>query len=117
METIDIVTQASSAALDKKAIRPILIDVRGISDLCDFHFICSGENERQTRAIADAIEERCLKLAGIRPVAIEGKQTGNWIVMDYGSFLVHIFYNYLRDYYGIEQLWPKGKFADLTKSQ
>jgi ribosome-associated protein len=115
MQTIEIVREASQAAKDKKALRPILIDVRDVSDLCDFHLICSGENERQTRAIADAIEERCFKVSGLKPVAIEGKQTGNWIVMDYGSFLVHIFYNYLRDYYGIEQLWSRGKFTDLNQ--
>lgn len=115
MEIIDVVKEASLAAKDKKALRPVLIDVRGHSDFCDFHFICSGENERQTRAIADAIEERCLKFGGLKPVAVEGKQTGNWIVMDYGSFLIHIFYNYLRDYYGIEQLWPKARFTELPQ--
>ncbi len=112
MEHLEIVKEAAAAARDKKATRPLLVDVRGLSDLCDFHFICSGDNERQTRAIADAIEERCRKVAGIKPVAVEGKQTGNWIVMDYGNFLVHIFFDYVRDYYGIEQLWPKSKFIE-----
>ncbi len=112
MTPFDIAKEAMNAAADKKAVRPVLLDLRGVSELCDFQFICSGENERQTRAIADAIEERCRKLGGVRPVVIEGKQTGNWILLDYGSTLIHIFYNYLRDYYALESLWPKAKLLN-----
>jgi ribosome-associated protein len=112
MTPIDIAKAAAAAAADKKAARPVLLDLRGVSDMCDYQFICSGENERQTRAIAEAIEERCKK-QGLRPVAVEGKQSGNWIVMDYGSTLVHVFYAYLRDYYALEQLWPKAKFVPV----
>lgn len=117
MNSFDLAKEAAVAAEDKKAVRPVLLDLRGQSDLCDFQFICSGENERQTRAIADAIEERCKAQGGTRPVAVEGKQTGNWILMDYGSVMVHIFYNNLRDYYGIEQLWPKAKVVDLKAAE
>jgi ribosome-associated protein len=115
MDSIDITREAISAALDKKAVRPVMIDLRGVSDLCDYVFICSGENERQTRAIADAIEARCKEVGGIRPVAIEGKQSGNWILLDYGSTIVHIFFSYLRDYYALEQLWPKAKFVNVKE--
>lgn len=109
MNPIDIAKEAAFAASDKKATRPILLDLRGVSDMCDYQFICSGDNERQTRAIADAIEARCREVGGVRPVAIEGKQSGNWILLDYGSTIVHIFFSYLRDYYALEQLWPKAK--------
>ena len=117
MNSLEIAKVAAAAAADKKAVRPILLDLRGQSDLCDYQFICSGENERQTKAIADAIEEQCKTSGGVRPVAVEGKQTGNWVLMDYGSVMVHIFYSHLRDYYGIEQLWPKAKFVDLKDSE
>lgn len=113
MTPLDIAKEAAAAAADKKAVRPILLDLRGVSDLCDFQFICSGDNERQTRAIADAIEDRCKKLGGFRPAAIEGKQTGNWILLDYGSTLVHVFFGPLRDYYALESLWPKAKFLPV----
>ncbi len=113
MNSLELAKEAVLAAADKKAVRPVLLDLRGQSDLCDYQFICSGENERQTRAIADAIEQRCKEKGGTRPVAVEGKQTGNWILMDFGGVMVHIFYNHLRDYYGIEQLWPKAKFLDV----
>lgn len=109
MSPQDIAKEAAAAAADRKASRPVTIDLRGVSDLCDFQFICSGENERQTRAIAEAIEARCKQLGGIRPIAIEGKQTGNWILMDYGGTIVHVFFSQLRDHYGLESLWPKAK--------
>lgn len=100
---------AASAAVDKKAGRISLLDVRGLTDMCDAALICSSDNERQSAAIADAIEERCRKVAGLKPYAVEGKQVGNWILMDYGSFIVHIFLSSARDYYALDSLWPKAK--------
>lgn len=114
MNSIDIAREAAAAALDKKAMRPILMDLRGQSDVCEFQFVCSGDNNRQTRAIADAIEARTKMVGATRPLAVEGKQVGNWILMDYGSTLVHIFYDHLRDYYALEQLWPKAKHLDWS---
>jgi ribosome-associated protein len=112
MNSIDVARTAVAAALDKKAMRPVLMDLRGISDLCDFQFVCSGDNNRQTKAIAEAIESACKQKGSVRPVAIEGKQAGNWIMIDYGPTIVHIFFDYLRDYYALEQLWPKAKHLD-----
>ena len=115
MNSLEIARQAASAALDKKAGRLVLQDLRGQSDLCDFQVVCSGENDRQTRAIADAIEDQ-LKKAGSRPVAVEGKQTGNWVLVDYGSVLIHVFLDSLRDFYAIETLFPKAKFVQLNSA-
>jgi ribosome-associated protein len=115
MNSLDIARQAAAAALDKKAGRLVLQDLRGQSDLCDFQLVCSGENDRQTRAIADAIEDQ-LKKAGTRPVAVEGKQTGNWILVDFGSVLIHVFLESLRDFYAIETLFPKAKFVQLNSA-
>lgn len=111
--SMELAQHAAAAALDKKATRPVVLDLRGLSDFCEVQFICSGENERQTRAIADAIEERCHKLGGVKPVAVEGKSTGNWVLMDYGGFVVHIFHSTYRDYYALEELWPKAKPFEL----
>ena len=112
MNSLEIARQAAEAASDKKAQRLVLQDLRGLSDLCEYQLVCSGDNDRQTRAIADAVEERCKKL-GMRPVAIEGKQTGNWILIDFGSILVHVFLEGLRDFYALESLFPKAKFVQL----
>lgn len=100
---------AASAAVDKKAGRIVLLDVHGMTDMCDSVLICSSDNERQSAAIADAIEERCRKVAGLKPYAVEGKQVGNWILMDYGSLIVHIFLSAARDYYALDSLWPKAQ--------
>ena len=112
MTPIEIAKEAALAAADKKAFRPVLIDLRGLADFCDYQFICSGENDRQTKAIAEAIEERCKK-NGVRPAAVEGRQSGNWITMDYGSTIIHVFFDYLRDYYALEEIWPKAKFVPV----
>jgi ribosome-associated protein len=108
----EIAKLALNAAVDKKAFRIVLMDLRGQSDVCDFQFICSAENEKQSQAIASAIEESC-KASGFKSFAVEGKKSGHWILMDYGAIMVHVFYNYLRDYYALEELYPKAKFVDL----
>jgi ribosome-associated protein len=100
---------AGSAAVDKKAGRIALMDVHGMTDMCDAVLICSADNEKQSAAIADAIEERCRKVSGVKPYAVEGKQVGNWILMDYGSVIVHIFLATARDYYALDSLWPNAK--------
>ena len=110
MNALELAQEAAKAAASKKAVRPIILDLRGQSDICDFQFICSGSNPKQTQAIASAIEEHCKATGGLRPVAIEGKQSGNWILMDYGSTIIHIFFESLRDYYALEELWPAAKF-------
>jgi ribosome-associated protein len=117
MNSQELAYEALSAALDKKATRAVLQDLRGLSDLCEHQLICSGDNERQTRAIADAIEERLRKVAGERPVAVEGKQSGNWIMLDYGATVIHVFFEALRDYYALESLFPKAKFLPIRTSE
>ncbi len=92
------------AAKDMKASRILLFEVKGKSDLCDFQLICSAPSDRQARAISEAIEAECRKIDMV-PAAIEGKGTAQWILMDYGSLLVHIFQNEVRDYYSLETLW------------
>jgi ribosome-associated protein len=116
MDPVAIAHFAAKAALDKKATRLCLQDVRGLSDLCQFQLICSAQNEKQTRAICQNIEES-LRKVGQRPMAIEGKQSGQWILVDYGSLIVHIFENYLRDHYCPEELWADAKFVDLSLTQ
>ena len=107
--SIELGQIAGSAAVDKKASRISLVDVRGLSDMCEVALVCSAENERQASAIAEAIEERCRKVAGVKPLAVEGKQVGNWVLMDYGALVVHIFLSAARDYYALDSLWPRAK--------
>lgn len=106
MEAKDIIKLIAGAAADKKATRIVVQKIEGKSSLCDYQVICSGGNERQTQAIAGHIEEVLRQKNAGKPLAIEGKQTGHWILMDYGPTMVHIFLDSIRDYYAIERLWP-----------
>lgn len=113
MKSNDIAMEAAKAAAEKKATRMTALDLRGLSDLCDIQMICSGDNERQTKAIADSIIGHIKQKAGINPVAVEGMQTGYWILVDYGSVIIHVFMNEYRDYYALESLWPTAKGISL----
>ncbi|HYX39307.1 MAG TPA: ribosome silencing factor [Oligoflexus sp.] len=111
MESKEIIKLIANAAGDKKATRIAVQRIEGKSSLCDYQVICSGSNERQTQAIAGHIEEVLREKKAGKPLAIEGKQTGHWILMDYGHTMVHIFLDSIRDYYALERLWPD---ADTT---
>lgn len=106
MELEKLVKLVADAAADKKATRIVSQDLRGHSSICDFQIICSGSNERQTQAICGHIEDLLRDAKVSKPIAIEGKQTGHWILMDYGDVMVHIFLDTIRDYYALERLWP-----------
>ena len=104
----------STAAKAKKALKVVVQDLRGLSDVCQFQLICSGTNDRQNIAISQSIEDHLRMQFNVRPMAVEGKKSGSWIVLDYGPTLVHIFDEEIRDYYAIETLWPAAKEVALT---
>jgi ribosome-associated protein len=107
--TMELGQIAASAAIDKKSSKITLLDVRGFTDMCDITLICSADNEKQAQAIFTEIEDRCRKVAGLKPLSVEGQQIGNWILMDYGALVVHIFLAAVRDFYAFDNLWPKAK--------
>ena len=98
---------AKEAALDKKAKDVILFDLQGHSDTTDFHFVCSGESERQTKAIVEEITFQLKTQYQILPRQVEGKETAQWVSLDYGAFIVHVFLDSIRHYYAIEGLWEQ----------
>jgi ribosome-associated protein len=96
---------AIEAALEKKAERPVLLDVRQLSSYADYVLVLSGDNERQLEAIARAIEER-LRAMGKRARGIEAAAgESSWILMDFGDLIIHIFFREVRDFYDLEGLW------------
>jgi len=97
------ISLAIEAVLDKKALDLVVLDLRKISSFTDYFVICSGTSIRQTQAISDAVEER-LRKERVRG-RVEGHAEGEWILMDYGDFLVHIFTQARRDYFDLERLW------------
>lgn len=93
-----------NAALEKKARRISVLNVKKVSSISDYFIVCSGSSDRQVQAIAAFIEET-LKKEGKRPLGIEGERIGKWILMDYGDIIIHIFYEPVRDFYDLERLW------------
>lgn len=101
----ELIHIAVRAALDRKAEDLKVLYLGEISDFTDHFVICSGINERQVQAIADAMLDR-LRSAGLRPLHIEGKNRGTWILLDYGGELVvHVFLDETRQYFNLERLW------------
>jgi ribosome-associated protein len=107
------VARAVKAALDKKATDVVVLDLRNTPAFTDFFILCSGNSTRQVKAIADAVEE-ALRAAKIRPAHTEGYDKGEWILMDYFSFIVHVFSPQMRLFYSLERLWGDAERIDVT---
>ncbi len=95
---------AVKAALAKKAQDVCVLALGELSSFTDFFLIMSGTSSRQNAAVSEGVEDE-LKKAGTRPLSVEGRQTGEWVLMDYGSFVVHVFSTKARDHYSLEKLW------------
>ena len=103
-EGLDGAMSALALALDKKALEPVLLDVRQLCSFCNYQLVLSGRSDRQVDAIADGIE-LALKHEGLRPISTEGARSGQWALLDYGDFVVHVFLHSAREHYDLEGLW------------
>lgn len=101
-EVADVAAQALS---DKKGDDVCVLDLTELSDVCDYFVIATGSNKRLVDALIDEVEEKVAKACHEHPFSIEGREEGTWILMDYGSVLVHVFTPEARDYYRLEKLW------------
>jgi ribosome-associated protein len=101
---VELVTAAALAAADKLAEEVVAVDVSEQLVITDAFLLCSGTNDRQVRAIVDAIEERLLTL-GAKPVRREGEREGRWVLLDYVDIIVHVQHAEERAYYALERLW------------
>src|SRR5271163_4253066 len=103
------VTAAIQACLDKKAEELSILEMeKGSGAFTDYFVLCSGTNPRQVQAIADEVELR-LKTAGVHPAHVEGYKQGEWILVDYTDFVVHVFSEKARKFYDLERLWKTAK--------
>ena len=100
------------AALKKKAFDVIALDIRAYTSVADYFVLCSGSSNRQAQAIAESIELD-LKKHGFYALGIEGFTHGSWILLDYGDIVMHIFYQPVRDFYGLERLWADAPKVEL----
>ena len=105
--------QAVKAALDKKAMDVVVLDLRHTPAFTDFFVLCSGQNARQVQAIADAVEE-ALRAAKLRASHVEGYGRAEWILMDFFSFIVHVFTPQTRQFYSLERLWGDAERIEVS---
>ena len=103
---------ALHAASEKKALDVVVLDLRDIASFTDFFVIASGANERQVQAISDEVYES-LKKSGTTAARVEGYKTAEWILLDYGDFVVHVFEQKARAFYDLERLWRESKRVAL----
>jgi len=96
------------AALGRKALGLVVLDVQELTSVADAFIICSGRSNRQVTAIAEFIQKE-LKKAGIKPLSVEGKKEGHWVLLDYGHVIIHVFYESVRNFYDLEGLWVDAK--------
>ena len=110
------VAKAVRAALDKKATDVVVLDLRHTPAFTDFFLLCSGQNARQVHAIADAIEE-ALRAGNVRPSHVEGYARAEWILMDFFTFIVHVFSPQTREFYSLERLWGDAHRIEIADSE
>jgi ribosome-associated protein len=108
---------ALRAAESKKASDSLILDLREVSSLADYFFICSATNQRQAQAIWDEIAKLMKEQRGDRAISVEGYGTGEWIVGDFGDLIIHIFTPEKRVYYDLERLWRHAANVPLPAEQ
>jgi ribosome-associated protein len=109
----EAVEKVVAAALAKKADDVVVLDLRGAADFADFFVLASGSSQRQVVAVADAILE-ALRADGRRPNHLEGYPRQEWILLDYSSFVVHVFTPRTRSFYDLERLWGGAKRLEIA---
>ena len=108
--------RALHAAAEKKALDLTVLDLRGVVTFTDFFIMATGANKRQMQAITDEVVEQ-LKRHGSPAARVEGYQTAEWILADYGDFIVHVFDEKARRFYDLEYLWREAKRLDVSESE
>ena len=108
LESTELARKIVDLIIEKKGSDVTLLDIRPISMIADYFVICSGTSERQVQAIVEEVVDK-IKAVDIRPLHVEGAPSSGWVLMDYGSVIVHIFAPAAREYYQLEKLWSKAK--------
>jgi ribosome-associated protein len=109
----DQVVTAVRAAADKKADDLVVLDLRKAAGFTDYFVICTGQNARQIKAIADGVEE-ALAHGHVKPAHVEGYGHAEWVLLDYFDFVVHVFGAETRRFYGLERLWGSATPVDVS---
>lgn len=115
IETLKLLDVIAQAIFDKKGFNILALDVQGISTMTDYYIIAEGHVGRHTRAIGSFIMS-IMKERGLSPLFVEGEKEGDWIVIDYGEIVIHLFIPELREKYALENLWKESQIVDLKIS-
>lgn len=102
------------AALDKKALDVVALDVGKLTSIADFLIVCTGRSDRQVQSIAQAVQD-ALGAEGEHPISIEGMQRGQWVLLDCVDVIVHVFYQPVREFYDLERLWEHAPRVQLPE--
>jgi ribosome-associated protein len=105
LSALELARHSVWAAQEKKALDPIILDLRSISSITDYLVICSAQSEPQLKAIANGVEQALKETFERHPLAVDGFPTSQWIVIDYGDVMFHIFHEQKRPVYALEDLW------------
>lgn len=108
LKQLDVIAQT---IFDKKGFNILVLDVRGVSTMTDYFVIAEGTVDRHVKALSRAVITM-MEEAGQKPIFVEGEQLGDWIVVDYGDIVIHLFTPELRERYALESLWKNGKIVD-----
>jgi ribosome-associated protein len=117
LEREELVKLALAIGLEKKAVRPVAMDLRPQGAFTEYFAILSATNARQVAAVAEEIRLFFRDQLGIQPVSIDGREAKTWILLDYGFLFVHVFQEPTRELYALEQLWSKGRFIQATEDE
>lgn len=112
----ELAEQIARVAEDIQAVDIVLLDLIRLTSFTSYFVICSGKSDTQVRAIADAVQKR-LKENGHMPLGVEGYQPGEWVLVDFGDVVAHIFHQEVRNYYNLEKLWadaPRFEFKEAA---
>ena len=112
-ELDDRVRLALHAAGEKKAHDLVVLDLREVASFTDYFVIASGTNVRQVQAIADEVQEQLRKQLRVRPARVEGYNSAEWVLLDYGDFILHVFEEKARRFYDLERLWRDAARLEL----
>lgn len=116
MNSLDKAILCAKIIQERKAVDPILLDVGRLTSIADFFIISSGNSSRQVQAITQHIQQR-MREEGFRPYGLEGEQEGQWVLMDYGDVVIHIFYQPVREFYDLEGLWNEAPRVELYEAE
>ena len=112
VDSLKLAMTALDAALDKKALEPVLLKVDGICSYADYILLLSGRSDRQVDAVAEGIKA-ALRDLGYMAMGVEGKARGQWALLDYGDLIIHIFHHPVREHYDLESMWHEAENIEI----